>query len=229
MRIFKIAKTLDFTDLINVNEDVVIQSMEHLVQTLKPFNPNVVDLDGKKALTFTLNKAEYILFDETFPVKSEYLSFEEAREWIWEIDPLDFSGMFRDFVDDFWQSCPPLYHATTEENKTLIFQQGILPQHITRGIGNRRVNSAVFTTTEQDDLLLGYYGPAIFKIDTAMMKADGYTPGVSMEPTEQEADEREAIAWKIGLEDFQCDRESGISPNTVIVFGKIPPKYLSLL
>ena len=63
------------------------------------------------------------------------------------------------------------------------------------------------------------------------MKQDGYMPMVGMEEPIEEQELEEALAHKIGLEDYYSEIESsdGLSPDTVIFYGVIPPKYLRVI
>lgn len=130
--------------------------------------------------------------------------------------------------EDFWDgiSQPPLYHATTEENAEAIAVEGIAGANETRGLSNRGVGAAVFTTSSLDEAEDGMYGDAVFRIDMAAMKRDGLTPELSLEPAIEEEEWRAALASKLGSYDFSWDVEQGISPYTIIVHGHIPAKYL---
>lgn len=147
-----------------------------------------------------------------------------------EEDAIAFGVQIVDFNDDFWSNPGPLFHATQGENVESIQSEGLGQRSATRGMSNRWVGSAVFTSTDYEELFgSGSYGSSIFEIDTVAMKRDGYTPRVDQEPDVAEAAWRDALAWKLGAEDFNTEIEQGMSPNTVIVYGGIPPKYLKLI
>ena len=65
-------------------------------------------------------------------------------------------------------------------------------------------------------------------IDTDAMKHDGVMPRVSQEPPVVEYDALETIAHRIGVE-WTIDLEQGIDPDTVIVYGHVPAKYLRVV
>ena len=62
------------------------------------------------------------------------------------------------------------------------------------------------------------------------MAADGYKPWVSQEPDVEEYEWRRQLASKVGADRIadRLELPSDMSPNTVIVHGAIPAKYLTL-
>ena len=54
-------------------------------------------------------------------------------------------------------------------------------------------------------------------------------PFVSQEPPIAESELRNALAWSLGLEDFYDEGNNDLSPYTVIVYGNIAPRFLTLL
>jgi hypothetical protein len=143
----------------------------------------------------------------------------------------DFGIEIQPLTEEFWGpdgEPPPLYHATPTENVESILEEGLGVRCDTRGISNRCTGAAVYTTTELSEAEYGSYGDAIFRIDTAAMQRDGYMPGVALEPDEEERQWREALAHRLGAEEYVWEIEQGMSPNTIVVFGQIPPKYLTL-
>jgi len=87
----------------------------------------------------------------------------------------------------------------------------------------------VFTTSNYEETHRGSYGNNVFEIDMPAMAALPDRPYVSQEPPIVEAELRSAIAHRIGMEDFYDEASQDISPDTVIVYGHIPPQYLKLL
>ncbi len=132
-----------------------------------------------------------------------------------------------DFNKNFWEHPPTLYHATKEENANQIQSSGIKGMCKSRGLGNRSVGCAVFTSMNQDDLLSGHYGNIIFAINTKAMKKDGLTPPVELEPDIQEYHELSTLVHQLGI-DYLVEAPNDLSLDTVIVHGDIPAKYLSI-
>lgn len=167
----------------------------------------------------------------------KYPDIEDLAGWLWqatESDAEDFGVSAGDFNTIFWAHPQALYHATPDENVESIRAEGIGAANKTRGLTNRSVGSAVFTSSEYEELYgSGSYGNNIFEINTEAMKADGYMPRVEQEPEVEEAAWRGALAHKIGADERTRasleQTSSDMSPNTVIVHGSIPPKYIRLV
>jgi hypothetical protein len=133
-----------------------------------------------------------------------------------------------DEFEGFWESPSPLYHATDVDNVRSILRSGLNPESQSRGLRNRGVGLAVFTTLDEESARSGMYGDAVFEIDTRAMARDGYTPEVEGEPDVAEYEAKNSLAWAFGVEGYTQDEPEN-DPDTVIVHGRIPPKYLRLL
>jgi len=159
------------------------------------------------------------------------LWFNDANSWIWDQDEYSLTGFYPQ-KDNFWDDVGDgliVYHGTYEENVENILKKGLMASSETRGLTNKDTGDAVFASLSPEGT--DSYGNVIIQIDMGAMKRDGYMPEVSGEEPLQEASLREALAWKIGLEDFNAYdgmSSDGISEDTVVIFGNIPPKYLSI-
>jgi len=182
--------------------------------------------------------AEYVVLDGevyTLPFDPWYDDPKSVSDFVNEAseeDARQFGIVSPSLTEEFWApggEPPPLYHATEARNVESILKRGLGARCDTRGISNRCIGAAVFTSTDQDELEDGMYGDAIFRIDTAAMQRDGYMPGLALEPDVEEAEWREALAHRLGADDFSWDVEHGMSANTIAVYGHIPPKYLTWL
>lgn len=151
---------------------------------------------------------------------------KEAREWVYGVDASDWIEE-ADFNEEFWEFPATLYHATTPENAAIIEKQGLAQENKTRGLTNRSTSAAVFTSTDPE--AISSYGNDVFEINTAQMKKDGYTPEVRAETGATDNELESALAAKVGIEDWWTDTNDpgGEDPNTVVVFGHIPAKYLT--
>jgi hypothetical protein len=150
-------------------------------------------------------------------------------------DVAESMGYNEDFNKLFWEYPRPLFHCTTPEKYKLIISSGQLrPMNVTRGINNRSVGHSIFTTMEDEEInsLREYYGNIVIQINTHQMKKDGITPFVSKEPEVETAEKLAFVFTKLGqpkeVSQF-VDYSGGISEYTVIIYGNIPVKYLSLL
>jgi hypothetical protein len=166
------------------------------------------------------------------------LDDDEVRdaEWLHRLPEYTLYSVFEelgipypDFNARFWERPQELYHATPDETVPVIQQIGLRASNKTRGISNRSIGSAVFTSSEIDDLADGSYGSSVFSINTSRMKQDGYTPVVSQEPDVEEAEVKGALAYELGIENFEAYIEQGMGHYTVIIHGAIPPKYINLV
>jgi hypothetical protein len=165
---------------------------------------------------------------------------KEATEWIWSILDSQLDQYIgednEDFNEKFWKDvCTPygnnkLYHATRSKNINEIKARGLLKMNKSRGINNKSTGNAVFTSL--DETAIDSYGEIIIKINMCQMKKDGYMPEVSMEKPIEEAKLRNQLAWKIGIEEFDAIdgySSDGLFETTVVIYGDIPPKYLSFV
>lgn len=139
------------------------------------------------------------------------------------LDPTDYLSL-EDEAESFWEWPGSLYHATQEDNVEDILADGLLARAETRGLRNRSVGLAVFTTANEETARSGTYGEAVFEIDTKAMKRDRYTPLVSREPDVVEAEQLNALARAFDLEDREFESEN--DPDTFIIHGNVPAKYL---
>lgn len=128
------------------------------------------------------------------------------------------------FNDNFWASPAPVYHGTPNVEEVL--RLGIEARSETRGMTNRSVGAAVFTSMEPEETTS--YGDTVV-VNTKAMKADGLTPFVFQEPKIVEDEYLSSLFHLLGME-YEPEADSdGVSPNTVIFNGSIPAKYLSEL
>ena len=195
---------------------------------------NALEHSGAKKITLPNhpNDIIYITDDDIISIDEDGKGGDvtDKQRWIWDIDPSDYFPNYETkWNNDFWENPIPLYHTTTEENIAEIQEEGLVPMNKTRGISNRGVGSAVFTTSEYEEALGGLYGNYIFEIDMTKMAHNPKRPFVSEEPPVVEAELRNSLANYIGMDDFENDTSSDMSPYTVIVYGSIPPDCLTLV
>ena len=189
----------------------------------------VVSFPGGQSVLVIRQDGDYdhptVITDADYPVPVD------AHRWIFAIQPYKLHEFYPniDFSQDFWSRPDMLYHATSEEWAPLIEKEGLLPKNRTRGPGNWGMGDAIFASTNIQ--AIDSYGDIKFSIDTPVMKADGYTPDIIMEPAVQRAEWMRAIANAIGMEDTDVflDCDGSISPETVILYEPIPAKYLKRL
>lgn len=151
-----------------------------------------------------------------------------AEEWLAQLDEDDLDAFApQDVHQEFWEKPRYLYHATRPERAASILANGLEQRNETRGLTNREVGDAVFAHLSARFVRDGY-GDVVIEIDCPMMKADGLMPEVEMEPPLRRREQRERVAWAIGLEDYaatdgDCD---GLDIETRILYADIPTQYL---
>jgi len=188
----------------------------------------IVDFENESVLVVDIGELSVITDYKTGP-----FSIETAESFVNNISWHDTAWKYlgeKDFSKEFWDDVSTgytLYHGTNEDNIESIQENGIGARDKTRGISNRDTGSAVFTSPDSETA--SYYYEVVLEIDVAQMKADGYMPRVSLEGPIEEAEMLNAIAHKLGLEDYDAEIEQGLDPGTIIFYGSIPPKYLSLV
>ena len=123
-----------------------------------------------------------------------------------------------------------VYHGTPSDNLENILEEGLVCMSESRGISNRNVGGAIFTSVEQDEV--SSYGDAILEINLEKMKEDGVLPGVFQEPDIEYWKDCDTFAYKFGLwlgDSVNYEYEQGMSPNTYIIMGRIPPEYIKVV
>ena len=189
---------------------------------------------GKSPSVVKLGEDEYIIWDDKI-LDPEYPDVKIKRNWIYGMEGQRLIQRLTDaweeqFNTRFWTSPQTLYHATPTANVESIKVNGLTLQHKSRGLANRHIRGAVFTSTEPDWITQSY-GPSVITINTRLMKQDGFMPLVGKEPNHVEADITNFIARKIGAWDDDRDLANsfseGTTDDTVIIYSHIPPKYLS--
>jgi len=171
--------------------------------------------------------------EHVYPESDGEYDREEPHEWLLNIDQgersNEYMGEYADekFNKDFWENPAPLYHGT--EDLQGVLQGGIESRDQTRGISNRWVGAAVYTSLEPHGTD-SYAGDGTVIVDTQAMKRDGYMPQVEMESPIQNAGQLSSIAWQIGIQDYYPAEEyqsEGIAEDTVVIKGDVPAKYVS--
>lgn len=155
---------------------------------------------------------------------------KNAMKWIYDIPDLYLDDYVKMPEENFWEGVSEgqeVYHATNEDNVESILKNGLRAECVTRGISNRGMACAVFASYNED--AIESYGDAVFAINIGKMAQDGFTPDVSGEDPIQEATQRQAIAYRLGIfdADFSDSYSSdGLDEDTIAIFSNIPAKYL---
>jgi hypothetical protein len=216
----------DFNE-VNKYEIEDLNNKEEIIQYLQ--------VRGKSPEIINLGGDEYIIWED-YIIDPEFPRLEKKRDWIndtqaWRLVGKLIYMMEERFNKQFWEHPQTLYHATPLENVDSIRKDGLQMIHKSRGLANKHIRAAVFTSTEPDWATFSY-GPVQVVINTDAMKKDGFMPFVTKEPNHTESDVVNFIARKIG--DWEEDKDytgsygEGTTEDTVVVYDDIPPKYLEI-
>jgi len=206
-----------------------IHTKEEIIQALNNNNLNweeIIFADGTSIIIYNADGGESFVIDSY-----EYPEWvQEAQEWL-DSQSDDYIDRLvnKDFNKEFWENADGgvLYHGTSYENLESIKQNGLGVSDKTRGISNRSVGSAVFASDSLEVAQNVY--EVVLEIDIGGMKQDGYMPKVIQEPDVESYENRMAVAHRLGLDDYYYEIEQGMDPGTVIFYGNIPAKYLSVV
>jgi len=209
------------------DRDLVSRAIAFLKDEIEPFE-RVFKGRGEKGTHYFSWEHENHKYVVGISEGGKKIGCSGVVSWIDDVVLYGDAGLFVtcDSLEDFWDHPPPLYHATPRENVASIRREGLVTMNETRGIANRGTSAAVFTSLNFEGTI-DSYGDAIFKINTRAMARDGQTPRVSLEEPVLEYDQMGAIISVLDAGDeIFVELESGIDPETVVVFGRILPKYL---
>ena len=136
------------------------------------------------------------------------------------------------FNEDFQEGPVTLWHATPSENLDSILKQGLRAENRTRGLTNRGVSAAIFTSDNEETAMYGSYGDTVLAIDCKAMKRDGISFSVEQEPAVVEREAAGVLASAVGAADFDWypGSDGADDPSTVILrIPRVPPKYLRVV
>ena len=203
------------------------ETPEGVLKHYKIPHEKVSFVDGTTVITANIQDTQYVIQEDG--------RHSEASEWLYGLNDWDVENMMpsRNFNEDFWNDPPhELYHGTDPEFVDNILKEGLEARCETRGIGNRGMGCAVFTSPSVE--MTQSYGnqkgqSATIVIHVDKMKAAGYMPEVSQEEGFDRKESLEAIAHKIGLEEFYHEMsDNSLAEDTVAFYDSIPPQFLSL-
>lgn len=183
---------------------------------------------GYEPFTFSTGKQMNVDWDRGTIQDPEDPETEETfddflNNMSWHHRPQDFAP-YPDPHEDFWRQPQVVYHGTDEENIPTIMQEGLQPRNKTRGIQNRGIGAAIFTSPDASTAQY-HYGPTL-AIDAPRMKADGYMPQVGSDGFD-DAWHRESIAAQLEHEWHDEGNYGGEDPSTVVFHEPIPAQYLT--
>jgi hypothetical protein len=150
--------------------------------------------------------------EKTYIIDSEYPEFKGNDLKSWVQDMID-SNRADEWVGEVRVDHPSLvYHGTREENLSDILENGLECRSDSRGLTNRSVGCAIFTSSEESET--EDYGDVLLEIDLDAMGRDGVLPRISLEPPIEEYEMYSSFASMFGLnlgDDVHYDIEYGKS------------------
>ena len=230
MKIIKVAQEELSQEELSDDWQDDVDYLEELDLTLE----QLLDRHNIECQSMTINNKEIlVIYDATIYVTDEpydsWPRIKEANEWINSMNEMELEIYVPEEEHNFWESPEYLYHATNIDNIESIKRTGLRVEDRTRGISNRGMGAAIFTSFSPEDISM--YGDIIIEIDTVQMKKDGYMPRVSGESPLEESDRKSKLAYIIGLENYIPDEYAGegYSDSTIAIYDNIPRKYLRII
>jgi len=190
-------------------------------------------LESGAVVASTADGGAYLLLNGDGGGETEVTQEGSFYDFAWDLDTSSQEAdAFKCWQEDTARSI--VFHGTPSNNLDSIRADGLTRTNKTRGVGNRGVGPAVFTST--DDMLAESYSGGsgtVIRVDLPRALADGAVSIDSLrrEPGYNRADALSGIAWEFDEPDFDPYDEfagTGMDPATVIVIQDIPPRYLSL-
>jgi hypothetical protein len=194
---------------------------------LKP-NTKTSKTSAYEPFTFNTGKQMHVDWDQgTIRDPKDPETEETFDEFLnnmgWRHQAADYAP-YPDPHEEFWRDPQVVYHGTPQENVPQIMKEGLQPMNKTRGIQNRGIGGAVFTSPSSW-MAREHYGDGVLAIDAPQMKADGFTPQVGSDGFD-EGRHKENIASQLEHEWYDEGNYGGEDPETVVFHEPIPPKYI---
>lgn len=216
------------------NLETDVEESNNKEELTRALQANGVDTNSIEEIVFPNNEIIWtvILGNELklIPLSFPYPSIEDPTEWVWNIANSGNAWQYvgeKDFNKEFWEGVgegTTYYHGTSPENIDDILRGGLSPRDETRGMSNKGTGAAVFLSENPETAAYSY--DIVLEVNLGAMKMDGYMPSASIEEDVEEGEYVNALAHKIGLDNFEYEVEQGMDPGTVILHGTIPQKYI---
>lgn len=200
------------------------------------FSVEEVEFTDEKKFTVLKWKKERRPLIYVVEIEDEWIGFSTAADFMENIafkgEESDFFPDYEDnFNNEFWVTPVDLYHGTPAHEAVL--KQGLKPMSESRGLSNRSVGAAVFFSLSPEGTDSYAHDGEVIVADMKSMRDDYVSNGkqlpyVAPEPDILSGELLGSIAHKIGYDDFLHEEESGVDPDTIIVYGHVPAKYLSV-
>ena len=180
-------------------------------------------LVNEKYLVIQIEDEEYIVDDFEFP------SLKKAQDYIAELTDMEVYSLVGHLQKNITINDLPeiVYHATRSDRLDEIKKNGLEARCETRGISNRSAGCGVYTSIDPENI--DSYGDIIIEINVKKMIQDGLYIEIEEEEPLKDEELKEIFASKLEVnyisDEFYSD---GLSYDTIIFKGDIPPKYLNI-
>lgn len=174
---------------------------------------------------YTMPKGQTLhVSDDGQHIRDEDGEENNLDDWLHRTNPSHYVDP-ADPHEEFWQNPQVVFHGTSEEHIPSIMQEGLRTENKTRGIQNKSIGGAVFTTPHAG-VASYHYGPTL-AINAPQMKADGYTPVVGTDGFDDD-NHRAQLAHLLDVDDHHVEQGmGGEDPDTVVFHEPIPAKYIT--
>jgi len=184
-------------------------------------------LDSGSRIFYDMETDLYFALDDSGDGPTEIQTFESFDDFVYSIDT---SELEEQALQDWREGDAKrtvVFHGTTAEALETIRTEGLDPRSDTRGIVNRGVGDAVYTS-ETADAAEAFYD-VVVEIDLPRAIEDGVisVDSLDREPDVIRNEVLEGIASSFAVDDFVPEESfDGTRPDTVVISERIPPEYL---
>jgi hypothetical protein len=156
----------------------------------------------------------------------------DLDQFIWDVPDSELEAAYPNIWSD-WFGDPKefrgvVYHQTEGSNLESIKADGLKPMNRTRGFTNKYTGAAVFTSIEPDHM--ESYGDKTIEIDLELARKLNPDIETQLEEPILEMERRKLLATELGSDPdlFNNSESDGVVDTTLIVYGHIPVKALTL-
>jgi len=184
-------------------------------------------LDSGSRIFYDMETDLYFALDDSGDGPTEIETFESFDDFVYSIDT---SELEEQALQDWRENDAKrtvVFHGTTAEALETIRTEGLDPRSDTRGIVNRGVGDAVYTSETADVAEASY--DVVVEIDLPRAIEDGVisVDSLDREPDVIRNEVLTGIASSFAVDDFVPEESiDGTRPDTVVISDRIPPEYL---
>ena len=207
--------------------DDLTASIERIQEQFPSLQDQEIRLDSGARIFYDMETDLYFALDDSGDGPTEIQTFESFDDFVYSIDT---SELEEQALQDWREGDAKrtvVFHGTTAEALETIRTEGLNPRSDTRGIVNRGVGDAVYTSETADVAEASY--DVVVEIDLPRAIEDGVisVDSLDREPDVIRNEVLEGIAISLDAGDFvPAESIDGTRPDTVVISDRIPPEYL---